>query len=81
MNKGLLLWTEVVCVRCSTTMAGEFVRHGRRQMRMVKAEMDKEGWTIVNGEAVCPLCQRVVKGFERDTSMDVELPTPMKGRQ
>lgn len=75
---GILLWTEVVCSNCSKTMAGEFVRHGKRQMRMVMAEMEKEGWKNVNGEARCPQCQdSLTRAPEPNSS--IELPTPFKG--
>lgn len=57
MNKGILLWTEVVCEGCSVTTAGEFVRHGRREMRMVKEELKKNGWVIYQGSAWCPDCK------------------------
>lgn len=56
MNRGILLWTEVVCAGCAKTTSGEFVRHGRREMRMVKEELKKDGWLIKDGEAYCPCC-------------------------
>lgn len=73
---GVLLWTEVVCSGCANTIAGEFVRHGRRQMRMVKAEMDKNGWVNVDGNAYCPSCQAT--GNAPDSAALI-LPTPFKG--
>lgn len=76
--QGILLWTEVVCgICCNNTTAGAYVRHGRRQMRMVMAELDKEGWANVNGDAVCPECLgKTVLGED----MSVQLPTPIKGQ-
>lgn len=72
--QGILLWTEVVCAICNKTTAGEFVRHGRRQMRMVMAELDKQGWTNVNGDAVCPAC------LNHTDQEPIQLPTPIKGQ-
>ncbi len=57
MNKGILLWTEVVCACCGTRACGEFVRHGRRQMRAIKAELSKDGWTMKRGETYCHACK------------------------
>ena len=79
MNKGLLLWTEIVCSGCSATTAGEFVRHGRRQMRMVKADLVKSGWTVRNGEAYCPSCQSLEK-ITLEGIPHVQLPTPIEGQ-
>lgn len=55
---GIPLWTEVRCSECNNTTAGEYVWHGRRQMRKVMAELDRQGWENVNGVAVCPKCQK-----------------------
>jgi hypothetical protein len=75
MNIGILLWTEVVCTQCNKTTAGEFIRHGRRQMRMVKADLHKQGWIVVKGHPICPDC------INLDHSMGIKLPTPIKGQQ
>lgn len=72
---GMLLWTEVVCSQCGASMAGEFVRHGRRHMRMIKEEMVKCGWVVVNGEVLCVDCKPGAVKAD-----GIELPTPMKGR-
>lgn len=78
MNKGILLWTEVVCTKCNAVTAGEFVRHGRRQMRMVKADLHKSGWIIVKGEPFCPNCINLDGATE--ATPHVELPTPIEGQ-
>jgi hypothetical protein len=72
--QGILLWTEVVCARCHTTTCGAYVRHGRRQMRMVMSELDKQGWTNVGGDAICIDC------LTRDDKPSITLPTPIKGQ-
>lgn len=76
---GILLWTEVRCSGCNSVMGGEYVRHGRRQMRMVMAEMDKAGWINRRGGAWCPNCQKHFGGALNPQDTAVELPTPFKG--
>lgn len=75
--QGILIWTEVVCAVCNKTTAGQFVRHGRRQMRIVMAEIEKVGWINRNGDAICPDCQG--KYDLPVPSAAVQLPTPFKG--
>lgn len=74
--QGIMLWTEVVCTGCCKTTAGAFVRHGRRQMRMVMAELEKEGWKNVDGDARCPEC---LNAMQLGINV-VTLPTPFKGQ-
>lgn len=54
--QGIYIWTEVICGHCATATLGEFVHHGRRQMRPLMTKLMREGWTVKDGIPYCPQC-------------------------
>lgn len=64
MMAGLLIWTEVVCAGCSTTICGEYARWGKRVAAEIKTELANAGWKVVGSDAHCPDCLASIKAHQ-----------------
>jgi hypothetical protein len=47
-----LFWVELVCANCSTTTAGEWTA-GRLNIKQMKDQAVKEGWSFGGKQAFC----------------------------